>query len=388
MTPLSDWTLALLACTPALLRVVWDLRLLAAWQTMGRPASTEDAGEQVDRSASLIVCVHNDLEALQNLWPHWRGQRFPEGWDVEWVVVNDGSQDGTREWLQSQLERADSGLTVIHHDKRTPGKKAALSAGIHAARHDRLVLTDADCMPGRDWAWSMAARLSAPAAPPRVLLGFSLPQGGPAWAAFDALRVAWQYGSQAAAGTAYMGVGRNLAYRKTDWLHAGGFSGHLDIASGDDDLFVQDANRQGMACIPVAPQHRDQDCPTLPATSSFDAWRRKVRHLSTARRYARPSLTPLIADAALDPLVALLAFAGGAGLLHIGGWIPLVAAGLALTVRTATLSSFARDLNQPFSAGIRAFWLGPLRWGLLGMATLTTFTSSPTWTQRAPTRRS
>ena len=390
MTPPSDWILTVFACIPALLRMAWDLRLHAAWRTRQRPEATTEGqhGKAVDRSASLILCVHNDLEALQGLWPLWRQQWFPEGWEIEWVVVDDGSEDGTREWLQGQMEASGPHLTVIHHDKRHAGKKAALTAGITSARHDRLVLTDADCRPGRNWAWSMASRLGAGTGPPHVLVGFSLPHGGPAWAAFDALRVAWQYGGQAAAGAAYMGVGRNLAYRKSDWLAVGGFSRHADVTSGDDDLFVQDALRHGLKCAPVAPRGPDADCPTLPAASSLDAWRRKARHLSTARRYARPSLTTLAADAALDPLVALMGAAGGAGLLHIGGWIPLMAAGLALTVRSATLSSFARDLNQPLSVGIRAFWLGPVRWGLLGVATLSSFTSSPTWTQRAPTKRS
>ena len=152
----------------------------------------------------------------------WRGQRFPDGWDVQWIVVDDGSADGTADWLQDRLRQEGAELTVVHHDKQRPGKKEALGAGIAAARNDRLVLTDADCLPGPDWAHSMASRLGGPDAPPHVLLGFSLPDGGPSWPQFDALRVAWQYGSLAAAGAPYMGVGRNLAYRKSDWMRIGG----------------------------------------------------------------------------------------------------------------------------------------------------------------------
>ena len=176
------------------------------------------------------------------------GPAVSEGWQVQWVVVNDGSTDGTRAWLEDRLAASGQGLTVVHHDKQTAGKKAALAAGIRAAEHDRLILTDADCLPGPDWAATMASGLGHPGAPPRILLGFSLPAGGPVMLAFDALRVAWQYGSEAAAGRPYMGVGRNLAYRKSDWLRVGGFGGHADLNSGDDDLFVQDAIRSGAAC--------------------------------------------------------------------------------------------------------------------------------------------
>ncbi|MEC8759418.1 MAG: glycosyltransferase [Bacteroidota bacterium] len=386
MTTSPDWIPALTASLPALLRMGWDLRLLSAWRRRPRPEGTlPPAG---DRSASLILSVHDDLEALRRIWPMWRGQRFPDGWDVQWIVVDDGSTDGTADWLQDRLQQEDDELTVVHHAKERPGKQEALGAGIAAARHDRLVLTDADCLPGPAWAHSLASRLGGPDTPPHVLLGFSLPEGGPAWPQFDALRVAWQYGSLAAAGAPYMGVGRNLAYRKSDWMRIGGFGHHLDLASGDDDLFVQDAAGAGLACWPVAASGANAACPTQPASSSRDAFRRKTRHLTTAPHYRRRVRWTLATDALLDPLVAAIAVAGAAGLVHIGGWIPLVAAGLALTVRSATLSSFARDLDHPGSIALRAFGLGPLRWALLGLATLSTFTSSPTWTQRAPTNRS
>ena len=385
MSPSTDWIPGLLASVPALLRMAWDLQLGAAWRR--RPCADHDDGPAEDRSATLVLCIHNDLDALRSIWPLWRGQRFPEGWQVQWVVVNDGSTDGTRAWLEDRLAAHGQGLTVVHHDKQTAGKKAALAAGIRAAEHDRLILTDADCLPGPDWAATMAAGLGHRGAPPRILLGFSLPAGGPAMLAFDALRVAWQYGSEAADGRPYMGVGRNLAYRKSDWLRLGGFGGHADLASGDDDLFVQDAIQSGATCSPMAAP-LEATCPTRPTTSLADGLRRKRRHLTTAPRYSWRHRWRLLADAALDPAVAAAALAGAGGLLHSGGWIPAVAAGMALTVRAATLSSFARDLHQPRFAGIRALWLGPVRWGLLGLATLSNFTSSPTWTQRAPTNRS
>jgi len=385
VSPSTDWIPGLLASVPALLRMAWDLQLGAAWRR--RPVAASGGGPAEDPCATLVLCSHNDLDALQSIWPLWRGQRFPEGWKVQWVIVNDGSTDGTREWLEHRMAANEQGLTVVHHDKQTAGKKAALAAGILAAEHDRLILTDVDCLPGPDWAATMAANLGTPHAPPRVLLGFSLPAGGPAMLAFDALRVAWQYGSEAAAGRPYMGVGRNLAYRKSDWLRMGGFENHADLASGDDDLFVQDAIRLGTACTPLAVP-LEATCPTRPAQSIADGLQRKRRHLTTAPRYGARHRRKLLADAALDPAVAGAAVAGAGGLLHSAGWIPAVAAGLALTVRAATLSSFARDLHQSRFAGIRAFWLGPVRWGLLGLATLSNFTSSPTWTQRAPTNRS
>lgn len=318
----------------------------------------------------------------------WRSQRFPENWTVQWIVVNDGSTDGTKKWLDAKVPSGDPSLTVVHHRKVRSGKKDALALGIKTARHDRLVLTDADCLPGPEWAYPMAKKLGAKGESPHVLLGFSLPENGPNLMAFDALRIAWQYGSQAAMGQAYMGVGRNLAYRKSDWLRIGGFGDHEDLAGGDDDLFIQSAMGQGLHGVPVVSTSRETSCPTRPADSLTDAIYRKRRHISTAPRYNSQSRLMLAADATLDPLVVTMAAIGFGGLLHNEGWIPVLSAGLAMTVRSATLSMFARDLSLPRSAGTRAIWLGPLRWGILFGATLSNFTTSPKWTQRAPTKRS
>jgi hypothetical protein len=75
--------------------------------------------------------------------------------------------------------------------------------------------------------------------------------------------------------------------------------------------------------------------------------------------------------------------------LHSAGWIPIVALMLAFLVRSITLSSFSRVWgNGGMTAMGVAFW-GPVRWTFLATATLgNIFTSSPKWTQRAPTSRS
>ena len=189
-------------------------------------------------------------------------------------------------------------------------------------------------------------------------------------------------------GRSYMGVGRNLAYRKSLWKTLDGFQNHLDLASGDDDLFVQSAAQKGHAIRTFATQDPRMANPTVPASGWADGLRRKRRHLSTTSRYTPRILSNLVLDAWLDPLVAMGAAMGASGLLHNEGWIPALSAGLVLLFRAVNLSSFVKDLGIPAKHGFRAIFLGPMRWGFLAVATLLNFTSSPTWTQRAPTSRS
>ncbi|WP_394612953.1 bifunctional polysaccharide deacetylase/glycosyltransferase family 2 protein [Lentzea sp. JNUCC 0626] len=59
--------------------------------------------------------------------------------DVEVIVVDDGSSDGTGD-ITEELDLP--GVTVLRQENQ--GKPAALNAGIRAARHDVLVLVDGD----------------------------------------------------------------------------------------------------------------------------------------------------------------------------------------------------------------------------------------------------
>jgi hypothetical protein len=82
----------------------------------------------------------------------------------------------------------------------------------------------------------------------------------------------------------YMGVGRNIAYRKSFFLANGGFESHHTRLSGDDDLFVnQCASHQNTSIVATHP--------TLVFSmpkKDISAWlRQKMRHISAASGYSR-----------------------------------------------------------------------------------------------------
>ena len=55
---------------------------------------------------------------------------------------------------------------------------------------------------------------------------------------YDTFNVAQQYLSFSLRNHTYMGVGRNLAYKKSLFFDNKGFASHIHIPSGDDDLFI------------------------------------------------------------------------------------------------------------------------------------------------------
>ena len=90
------------------------------------------------RSLSVIVPVFNERNTVAEIVRRMRRVELPV--DVEIVMVNDASWDGTGEILKA-LE--DSTIQVVHHPDNA-GKGAAIRTGLEYARGDLILIQDAD----------------------------------------------------------------------------------------------------------------------------------------------------------------------------------------------------------------------------------------------------
>lgn len=241
----------------------------------------QDAMKEDLPPISLVVCARNELENLRKNLPLWLAQDYPQ---YEVVVVNDRSWDESDLWLDEMAEQHPP-LKVRHlrdFDRHWIGKKFALTIGIKAASYDRLVLTDADCRPASpQWLLLMGqqARKSS------FVLGYGAYEGKGGVTLMSKLETqlsALHWMSWASRGMAYMGVGRNLSYTRTTFLEKNGFSGHMHIPSGDDDLFVGRAAKGKTTSVCVHPQAFTYS----PSPGSWKKWlAQKERHLSTSHAY-------------------------------------------------------------------------------------------------------
>ena len=87
---------------------------------------------------SVIVPTCNRRDSLERALDAI-GAQHRDGWDLEIIVVSDGSTDGTVEMLAA---RDDTSLTVIDQDNAGPA--AARNAGLEAAAGDLVVFIDDD----------------------------------------------------------------------------------------------------------------------------------------------------------------------------------------------------------------------------------------------------
>lgn len=232
---------------------------------------------------SVIVCAHDEEQNLKELIPLLLKQQHLQ---FEVIIVNDRSNDGTYDYLLDATQQ-DNRLRMVQVGQ-TPqhisGKKYAITLGIKAARYDWVLLTDADCRPDTElWLHTMSARCEPDK---EIVLGYSPYQKVSGllnlFTRFETLLTGMQYIACAILGSPYMGVGRNLAYRKSLFLNNKGFNGFLSVTGGDDDLFVnQHATSKNTAICVGA----NSLITSIPKKTWREFFHQKVRHLSVGKRY-------------------------------------------------------------------------------------------------------
>jgi poly-beta-1,6-N-acetyl-D-glucosamine synthase len=232
-------------------------------------------------TVSVVVCARNTAEALRTLIPTLLSQDYPAPWQL--ILVDDASTDQTAVLLHG-MDNAQLVVVTIH-EKQLQGKKQALDAGIRAAQHEIILVTDADCLPVSEyWIQEMVKPLAR--AQYQLVLGFApfYKKSGwlYAWQRYETCYNALLYMSWALRGMPYMGVGRNMAYRKTLYTGSGGFASHADLPSGDDDLFVNAIAQKGEVAVVLHPDSFMYS-EAKPDWKSY--YSQKTRHFTTGPRY-------------------------------------------------------------------------------------------------------
>lgn len=231
---------------------------------------------------SVIICAREESEQLRRNLTSVLEQDYP---CFEVIVVNDGHTDESEELL-TLMENRYSNLYhsfVPDSSRYVSRKKLALTIGIKASKHEWLVLTDASCRPQSNQWLRLLARNFTPRT--EIVLGYSGYERKRGWLcrcmAYDALFTAMRYLGFAQAGKPYMGIGRNLAYRKELFFRQKGFSAHLNLQRGDDDLFVNQAatgeNTRIETCADAAVR-------MLPPARPKEWREEKIGYASTARK--------------------------------------------------------------------------------------------------------
>jgi poly-beta-1,6-N-acetyl-D-glucosamine synthase len=231
---------------------------------------------------SVVICAKNEEKNLRLNLARILNQTYR---CFEILLINDNSSDNS-DVVLLEYQKKYSYLRIKNNSyiKKSVGKKAALSFGIDHSQYEIIAVTDADCRPATSsWLSKMQAQLQEDK---DIVLGYAPYEATKHWLnrfiRFETWIAAIQYFSYALAKIPYMGVGRNMLYRKKLYVQANGFRSHEHIASGDDDLFIREVATSNNVAISLDPDtfvYSDAQ----PNLHTF--LRQKMRHLSTGKYY-------------------------------------------------------------------------------------------------------
>ncbi|MCB2198025.1 glycosyltransferase [bacterium] len=237
-------------------------------------------------SVAVVVAARDEEQNLPDLIAALSAQNYPEE-KLDFFLVDDESRDGTLAICKSAEQRNSrfhALESATESDIGSP-KKRALDTGIRAANADWILTTDADCIPGPGW---VRAMLSFARDDIGVIAGYSPLVGARTISQWMLEGESWSSAALCAAGIGlgfpFNAFGRNLAFRRKVYLNMGGYAQHGNVASGDDDLFMQRIAARTDWKVAFAADPRS----FVPSKVSEPGrvFNTKVRHMSVGPKYA------------------------------------------------------------------------------------------------------
>lgn len=205
---------------------------------------------------SVIVCAKNEEENLKKFVPILATQDYP---DYEVIIIDDASSDESRD-IMEEFEKQYSHVRLVKVENNEAfwgNKKFALTLGIKAAKKEYLLFTDSDCYPtSKDWITNMSSQFTIDKT---IILGYGAYEKVRnsflnKLIRFDEMLTATQYFAWAKLGAPFMGEGRNMAYKREEFFKVNGFIEHMNIRSGEDALFINQAANKKNTTVCYTPE--------------------------------------------------------------------------------------------------------------------------------------
>lgn len=248
--------------------------------------SHRDAPPKSTPALSILITAHNERAKLEKKLPLVLQSMRPGD---ELIVVDDGSEDGS---YRSLLEMSAENPIVLVRNFARQGKKRAIGIGCRKATHPFILQTDADCHPrSPEWVDRMRGPLAQGYG---TVLGWGALEKRPgllnAFLRYESARTALSYSAFQRIGAPYMGVGRNLLYRKAERLEGEMPESYHRILSGDDDLFIAHRAKASDTSLITHPTAHTL---ASPPESWRAYWHQRRRHSEAGLHYPLRTLIPL-----------------------------------------------------------------------------------------------
>ncbi len=192
---------------------------------------------------SVVVALKNESRNVPVLISSLKNVSYPAN-KVEFILLNDASDDNTLELLQNLTEGENNFRVFDVREKKLPGKRGVLQEGVDKAVHPCIVITDADCIHPENWLYIFSNYFRA---------GFDVVVGPAPYlrtggiinhiACYTNLRNFLLKYAMGGLGLPYSATARNLGYKKELLYNIGGYTSTADSPSGDDDLLIREFDK-------------------------------------------------------------------------------------------------------------------------------------------------
>lgn len=300
---------------------------------------------------SVIIIADNNSCELEKHLPIFLSQDYPTGYEV--IVVVSKNEDNTDDVLKSFMaQHKNLYATFVPDSSRYMSRrKLAITLGVKAAKHNLMLLTDADCCPDSNhWILSMATASRRAKSP--IVVGYSNYNAGTKpFRLFCRLHRQYALMCGITAGRAFSTASRNLMFEKQMFMDGKGFQGNLKYLRGEYEFIVNKYGENNVVTLATTPNSRlTEDEPTRMAYINECVFHAETyRHLQRGLHHC----AAFIADMFSLHLCLLTAVAAGSYAGFMQNWIVLGVAVLALIIpmvtRTLTARRAIRFLGVPIS---------------------------------------
>ncbi len=188
---------------------------------------------------SVLVAARNEEANIERCVRALMQQSYPSD-RLQFIVVDDDSEDATHEILLTLCEEFAGRLTVVRtrfEETHARGKALAIAQGMDHAEGDLVLLTDADCTPPTDWVQSVVEHFLPDV---DVVGGFTLVRSEDLFSTVQQLD--WVHlQTMASAGLAFnvpLGlIGNNFSFRRRAYDAVGGYRAVRFTVTEDYALF-------------------------------------------------------------------------------------------------------------------------------------------------------
>ena len=243
----------------------------------------KDFPNKLRPKVSVIIVSENEVDSLTENLSTILNQDYP---DFEVIVVNNGSTDESDALLTSmELNHPNLYHTYLPYsnDKLLSRYKLALTLGAKAAKGDILLFTQPYCKPvSENWIRSMVNGFSESK---EVVLGYSFYQKTNRFynrmARFDNHIFSMQYLSKAIKGNPYVGVFRNIAFRRHLFFDNKGFASNLHLEAAEEILINEIVTKDNTSVM------LSQDSFIETGMQEISLWKQIKKSYSLSKTYLR-----------------------------------------------------------------------------------------------------